>query len=1143
MELRVSLPLMLALALAGCPSDPVVMDSTGMTDTIGDVSDASDASLDTSDTSDAETDLIDATPQEDVALADTNDSGTSADTAPDVAEEDTAPPKPIFGNTCDIPIDIPSATLPFAQAANTAGGSDDYSLGGGCDTGGDIGDGIPELVYRFKPAVTGHHIIGLSPATFTGENPTVIYVSEDCSNIADTCVAVSGNLTGGGVFSAYMEMGKTYWIFADGLLDSDKGAYTLIVDEAVCVPTCPGPGTECGKDGCGGLCGVGCVDELACNIDGFCVTPEEVSGNTCAEPFEVDKLPFSGTGDTYYGWDNLSLGAGACEGETDAIGSKSNDHVYHLLAPETGKYAINLNAAYDASLYVTESCGDPEESCLAATDASLAEETVEIELVGGKHYYIIVDGFGGDDNDHGAYGLTISEPCVADCANKNCGGDGCGSSCGTCGEGLVCSEAGTCAEAPVGDACNAPLVVKELPFTHSADTTDFGNDFFYEEGDCPGVQYGWGKGSNDVVYSFTPNKTDLYEIAVEADFDTTIYIGTNCNDMAATCIEAADEPISGEWISIWLTEGQTYFIVVDGYGNLSSPSGLYTFSLAPACIPACEGKNCGDDGCGGVCGECAKGNVCNDEGICEGLPGDTCETPFVLEQAPSTVQGDTSDASSVYGVPYDACPDEAILRGATSKDEVWAFTPKESAVYTFTVDAQFVTTFYVLTDCSLFTYDCFIEQDPGPLVWWKVEDKCSNPGDSCQAISTGIGVNQSVTSKAVFLDADQTYYIVVDGTSFNQDFSGEYTLSVSEPCTPECDGKVCGPDGCGLTCGECDLGLECTALAQCVEVDGNTCETAFPIDSLPFEASGSTMDATNVYGLAKFTCPEQDKEQGGAGSNDEVYVFTPEETALYDVILDANFDTVVYVTSDCTGYESTCFYEEALGYMQWVATTGGCFTKDSCVGMALSQGDEPLKVEMEAETTYYIIVDGSAGLSNFSGTYSLKVDKACVPQCEDKECGDDGCGETCGQCPDGFECTEEFKCADKTSQDGNTCGTAWQVGAMPFLGTGDTTDDADIYPTNQCVPGDIPGSKDEVWRFTPPKSGVYVFSVKPDPPFETVYSITTGCSDLAFDCVVGTKAETISENLESGVTYFIIVDSNEEGSQEGTYVLEIKEAE
>ena len=560
----------------------------------------------------------------------------------------------------------------------------------------------------------------------------------------------------------------------------------------------------------------------------------------------------------------------------------SNDHVYRFTATATGKVAINLNAGYDAALYVTESCVDPNGSCIAASDGSLVEETLEVDITEGQTYFVIVDGYGGDDNDQGAYGLTISEPCLPDCINKDCCSDGCGGICGTCGEGLVCSDNGACITSPTGDACSDPLVIDTLPYTHSGDTSDFDNDFFYEDGDCPGVPYGWGKGSNDVVYQFTPPKTDLYEIQVEAAFDTTIYLGSTCENIAATCIQAADEPVSGEWISIWLTEGETTYIIVDGYGNLSSPSGPFTFKVSPACIPACDGKNCGDDGCGGTCGECAIGNVCNDQGVCEGLPGDTCGTPFLLGDAPTTVDGDTSDASSVYGVPYDACPGETILRGATSRDEVWAFTPKESAVYTFTVDAQFVATFYVLTDCTNFVQDCFIEQDPGPLVWWKVEEQCADAAEACHGIGTGVGVNQSIASQAVAVEAEETYYIVVDGTSFNQDFSGAYTPSVSEPCTLNED-KVCGTDGCGLTCGECDLGLLCDDEGQCNPLDGNTCETAFPISSVPFEVTGSTDDSTNVYGLAKFTCPDQDKEQGGAGSNDEVYVFTPNETALYDV--------------------------------------------------------------------------------------------------------------------------------------------------------------------------------------------------------------------------------------------------------------------
>ena len=31
---------------------------------------------------------------------------------------------------------------------------------------------------------------------------------------------------------------------------------------------------------------------------------------------------------------------------------------------------------------------------------------------------------------------------------------------------------------------------------------------------------------------------------------------------------------------------------------------------------SCEGKACGDDGCGGSCGDCPDGLACNDEGDC-----------------------------------------------------------------------------------------------------------------------------------------------------------------------------------------------------------------------------------------------------------------------------------------------------------------------------------------------------------------------------------------------------------------------------------------------------------------------------------------------------------------------------------------------
>jgi len=54
-------------------------------------------------------------------------------------------------------------------------------------------------------------------------------------------------------------------------------------------------------------------------------------------------------------------------------------------------------------------------------------------------------------------------------------------------------------------------------------------------------------------------------------------------------------------------------------------------------------------------------------------------------------------------------------------------------------------------------------------------------------------------------------------------------------------------------------------------------------------------------------------------------------------------------------------------------------------------------------------ITGEAWLDSFSDA-DLEGDLPCVPDCADKECGDDGCGgETCGKCTQGFLC-EDFAC-------------------------------------------------------------------------------------------------------------------------------------
>jgi hypothetical protein len=42
------------------------------------------------------------------------------------------------------------------------------------------------------------------------------------------------------------------------------------------------------------------------------------------------------------------------------------------------------------------------------------------------------------------------------------------------------------------------------------------------------------------------------------------------------------------------------------------------------CVPQCKGKACGDNGCGGVCGQCGTNEVCNKDGKCKCPSGVGC---------------------------------------------------------------------------------------------------------------------------------------------------------------------------------------------------------------------------------------------------------------------------------------------------------------------------------------------------------------------------------------------------------------------------------------------------------------------------------------------------------------------------------------
>ncbi|MBM4371708.1 MAG: hypothetical protein FJ098_08645, partial [Deltaproteobacteria bacterium] len=185
---------------------------------------------------------------------------------------------------------------------------------------------------------------------------------------------------------------------------------------------------------------------------------------------------------------------------------------------------------------------------------------------------------------------------------------------------------------------------------------------------------------------------------------------------------------------------------------------------ACVCIPQCQGRVCGDDGCGGSCGTC---------------PGQACVGKEFHVDIFCDVDGFCKAGVQLPCDDTNPCTDDSC-------------NPQTGCVYTnATLPCDDGDPCTQGERCSFGTCQGGVPMvcaDDNPCT----TDVCI-PGLGCQS--------QSVPNGEPCIDG-MPFWTCMGGVCI---------------CIPDCTGRVCGPDGCGGECGTCVGGMGiCTITGQCI---------------------------------------------------------------------------------------------------------------------------------------------------------------------------------------------------------------------------------------------------------------------------------------------------------------------------------------
>ena len=380
-----------------------------------------------------------------------------------------------------------------------------------------------------------------------------------------------------------------------------------------------------------------------------------------------------------------------------------------------------------------------------------------------------------------------------------------------------------------------------------------------------------------------------------------------------------------------------------------NPSAATEGEVCDGCEAKCAGKQCGDNGCGGSCGDCAGSKECGD-GQCQ-CPASACE----IGKGSCTGDGNLVpcvDDGGGCGVSGDlvTCPSSKCADGAC------ADCPNTCGDKVCGID------------------ECGNTCGEGGCLGGQscnVAGQCECIVDECKDLKTKCKSSQSFVTCEVVNGCGK--WGAPEGCALYHECN-----DASDPlcqCVPQCTGKSCGEDKCGSTCGSCDSDQKCEA-GQCL-CAVNECAAAVCIDANSYKTCVKTTE--NLCGsyseLQKCAANESCKD-----SSDPVCQCDPSIACALKSCGDDGCD------GQCApGCESN-----------EICQSGACVCEvDECE----FNGEKECVGDSVRECT---VVNGCGkwgapiACSGAQAVCQGAGECGCELNCTGKECGSDGCGGTCG---------------------------------------------------------------------------------------------------------------------------------------------------